>query len=112
MQIVTSDCNLTALETDYDLHYLLKQIMGAGQSDENTKMRYRVTFAEQLQCEQGKLVLNANAILKKRNEVFHLRARTSTLEDVKCTFQAARELLECFGQSAAYAFTELGSLEE
>ena len=83
---ITSDCKLTALENDYDVQYLLKQMLGRGQSDENTMMRYRVTFAEQLQCEQGKLVLNAEAILKKRNEVFHLRARTSTLGDVKCTF--------------------------
>ena len=83
---ITSDCNLTGLETDYDVHYLLKQMLGADQPDQNTMMRHRVTFAEQLQCEQGKLVLNADAILKKRNEVFHLRARTSTLEDVKCTF--------------------------
>jgi hypothetical protein len=87
---ITNDNHLNKLDNDYDLYYLLKQVLGIGQLDDNTKMRYRVTFAEQLGCDQGKLVKTASTILNTRNEIFHLKAKSSTLDDVQITFQAVR----------------------
>jgi hypothetical protein len=91
-------------ENQHDTYYLLKAIKQPGNAER---------FVESLPgCEKGKLFHAAIHVLDTRNGLFHLQPDTSRLADLHKLFEATRQLLECFGASAAMALQQLHQLEQ
>eukprot|EP00519_Triparma_laevis_P003008 CAMPEP_0182496706 /NCGR_PEP_ID=MMETSP1321-20130603/5298_1 /TAXON_ID=91990 /ORGANISM="Bolidomonas sp., Strain RCC1657" /LENGTH=850 /DNA_ID=CAMNT_0024700373 /DNA_START=1165 /DNA_END=3714 /DNA_ORIENTATION=+ len=102
-----------------DVYYLLKQIVckpgkpgsGAPSTPEEQLVHQTAYLSPGTQTNVNTLVVAAQHVLDKRNAISHFERDSSRKEDVTATFQAAKELLECFGTEAIYAFNELKALE-
>ncbi|GMI08043.1 hypothetical protein TrVE_jg12823 [Triparma verrucosa] len=102
-----------------DVYYLLKQIVckpgkpgsGAPSTTQDQFIHQTAYLSPGTQTNVNTLVVAAQHVLDKRNAISHFERDSSRKEDVTATFQAAKELLECFGTEAIYAFNELKVLE-
>ena len=113
---VTKQRRLPKMEGQHsgDVHYLLKQLLGNNRGEGEKAMDRLVIqghFQDALNVSnKKKLFTSAEFILNARNELFHLQPDISRLRDVEALFQAAGDLLECFGTSAAKALAQLKAL--
>ncbi|GMI38824.1 hypothetical protein TrCOL_g4937 [Triparma columacea] len=111
--------------TDYgdasgDVMYLLKQILAppkssdpdAPSTSEQVLAHQTAHLAPGTATNVNTLVNAAQHVYDKRNANFHFQEGESFSDDVVATFQAAKELLECFGTEAVYALNELEFLSK
>ena len=93
----------------FDAQYLLKHIIGQGNPTEK-KLKIQQGIALQLHCNYQVMASAAGVLFQSRNNLFHMARGGFDDTDVNVNFNAAVELLQCFGVSASEALMQLNDL--
>ena len=101
-------------DCSHDMYYLVKQLIAPTSNDfsEVDQLLHRRTFETDLNCSIGTLIQAAEHLRGARNALAHMSSDTPRLTNLEAAFQAAKELLSCFGSSGAFALTRLMALEQ
>ena len=101
-------------DCSHDMYYLVKQLIAPTGNDfsKSDQLSHRHTFEIDLNCSIGTLIQAAEHLLGARNALAHMSSDTPRLTNLEAAFQAAKELLSCFGSSGAFAQTRLMALEQ
>lgn len=93
-----------------DVQYLLKQLLGRNSDGNNDSQHIRLLFSNELRCSMDKLHDSAAYVLTQRNLLFNLEQDVTNNTDTVRLFNAAVELLECFGASAGASLQHIHDL--
>lgn len=112
---ISRDFGLASIEAknQRDLYYLLRQILGYSDTDSSKRQLHQRKFEEALKIRnKSKLFYSAEYLYQTRVEFFQYRPDRSFLEDMNSLFEAARNVLECFGKTASKALMLLDKLQK
>ena len=94
----------------FDAQYLLKHIIGQGNHPTEKKLKIQQAVALQLHCNYQEMASAAGVLFQSRNSLFHMARGGVDDTDINVNFNAAVDLLQCFGVSASEALAQLNDL--